>query len=192
MIAPTGDQVHLSSDGYAAVITQSGATLRQLTYVDRELIDGFAEAQLPTGGRGQLLMPWTNRIGDGRYTFNDQTHQLPLSEPSRRNASHGLVRWVSWTTTDHTPHSATFGYRLMAQTGYPWTLDLVTHYRLGPSGLTVQQLATNRAATTAPYAAGAHPYLTVGRQLDSLELSVPANVRLTTDERLLPTGRVQV
>ena len=50
----------------------------------------------------------------------------------------------------------------MAQTGYPWTLDLHVLYDLSADGLTVTQTATNLAADAAPYAQGAHPYLSVG------------------------------
>jgi aldose 1-epimerase len=192
VLAPTGEQIPITSDGYTATLTQGGATLRRLDYADRALIDGFAESELPTGVRGQLLMPWTNRIGEGRYTFDGQTHQLPLSEPARNNASHGLVRWVSWTLAERSSNSVTFGYRLMAQPGYPWTLDLTARYTLGPRGLTVEQVAINRTSRVAPYVAGAHPYLVVGNRIDSLELSLPASTRLITDDRLLPIGPVPV
>ena len=46
----------------------------------------------PPGGAGQHLMPWPNRIRDGRYRFDGADMQLSLSEPDRHNAMHGLVR----------------------------------------------------------------------------------------------------
>ncbi len=189
---PTGDQFTIADAGYEAVITQGGGTLRSLEYNGRSLIDGFAADEMSSGGRGQLLMPWPNRIGDGRYEFEGTTYQLPLSEPALHNASHGLVRWVSWSLLAHTPNSVTLGYRLMAQSGYPWALDLTVEYVLRADGLEVIQSATNLAPTAAPYASGAHPYLTVGAQVDELELSLPAATRLTTDERKLPTGSVAI
>ena len=192
MVAATGEQVRIEAGGYAAVLTQGGATLRCLEYAGRQLIDGFAADEVPTGGRGQVLAPWPNRIGDGNYEFEGRTHQLPVSEPARNNASHGLVRWTAWTLAAHDSASATWTYRLMAQSGYPWTLDLSVTYALSEAGLTVTQRATNLATTTAPYAAGAHPYLTVGDRVDKLELHLPARVRMTTDERKLPTGRVDL
>ena len=70
--------------------------------------------------------------------------------PSRRrhNASHGLVRWAAWTVEEHTPHSVSLGYRLMAQSGYPWTLDLHVLYDLSADGLTVTQTATQHVGAT--------------------------------------------
>lgn len=198
MLAPTGDQFPISGGGYDAVVTESGATLRSLCHAGRPLVDGFPEDAMPSGGRGQLLAPWPNRIGDGRYSFAGREHQLPLTEPARGNASHGLVRWAAWTLEEHTSGSVSLQYRLMARTGYPWTVDLHVLYDLSADGLTVTQTATNMSPTAAPYACGAHPYLTVGPAsggsgpVDDWELSLPATTRAVSDERLLPVGREEV
>jgi aldose 1-epimerase len=191
---PSGDQFEIAAGGYRAVITESGAALRHLTYGGRALVDGFEEHETSSGGRGQLLMPWPNRVRDGRYSFGGADHQLALTEPKRNNASHGLARWAAWTVQEHTHHSVSLHYRLMAQTGYPWTVDLSVVYDLSADGLTVTQTATNTSEVPAPYASGAHPYLVVGAgPVDTLELTMPAATRLLTDpERLLPTGREAV
>lgn len=194
MLPPSGDQFEIAGGGYRAVVTESGGALRSLTYGGRALVDGFAEDATSSGGRGQLLMPWPNRIRDGRYAFGGTEHQLALTEPKRSNASHGLARWVAWTVQEHTEHSVSLTYRLMAQTGYPWTLDLSVVYDLSADGLTVTQTAANTTDAPAPYASGAHPYLALGTgPVDGLELTMPAATRLLTDpERLLPTGREAV
>lgn len=194
MLPPSGDQFEIAAGGYRAVVTESGAALRLLTYGGRALVDGFEEHETSSGGRGQLLMPWPNRIRDGQYSFGGADHQLALTETKRSNASHGLARWVAWTVQEHTTHSVSLTYRLMAQTGFPWTLDLSVVYDLSADGLTVTQTATNTSDAPAPYASGAHPYLAVGAgPVDHLELTLPASTRLLTDpERLLPTGRESV
>jgi aldose 1-epimerase len=193
MLPPSGDQFEIAGGDYRAVVTESGAALRVLEHAGRTLVDGFAEDQLSPGGRGQLLVPWPNRLRDGAYTFGGSDLQLPLSEPRRSNASHGLVRWVSWSLEEHTANSVSLTYRLMAQTGYPWTLDLHVLYDLSADGLTVTQTATNMAPSPAPYACGAHPYLVVGDAgIDGLELTLPAGTRVLVDDRLLPVGREEV
>jgi aldose 1-epimerase len=194
VVFPSGEQYRIRAADYAAVVTESGGALRALEYAGRPLIDGFAEDGMSSGGRGQLLMPWPNRIRDGRYEFEGKSYQLGLTEPSRHNASHGLGRWAAWSLVDRSEEHVTLGYRVMAQTGYPWTLDLRVTYELGTDGLTVTQSATNHAASPAPYASGAHPYLTAGSApIDGWTLHSPASTRLLTDpERLLPTGREPV
>jgi len=193
MVTPSGDQYEITGGGYRAVVTEGGAALRALEHEGRPLLLGFDAEQMPTGGRGQLLVPWPNRIRDGRYSFDGDEHQLPLSEPARANASHGLVRWVAWTLEERTVHSVSQVYRLMAQTGYPWTLDLHVLHDVSADGLTVTVTATNLSASPAPYAMGSHPYLTTGTgPVDRWELTLPASTRLATDDRKIPTGREDV
>jgi aldose 1-epimerase len=188
-MSPSGSQHEISHGGYTAVVTESGAALRTLTFEGRDLVDGFGPDEMSAGCRGQLLVPWPNRIRDGRYTWDGTEQQLPLTEPSRSNASHGLVRWVAWTVASQSSSAVTLAYRLMAQSGYPWTLDLTVSYALADDGLTVTQSAVNRSATAAPYAQGAHPYLVVPGAVDTWELLLPAATRSLNDERQLPVAR---
>jgi aldose 1-epimerase len=189
MLGPSGDQFQIEGGGYRAVVTESGAALRSLSYAGRPLLDGFDDDQMSPGGRGQLLMPWPNRIRDGKYAFGGADLQLPLTEPKRSNASHGLARWVAWTLEEQTTNSVSLQYRLMAQTGYPWLVDLHVLYDLSANGLTVTQTATNMSGSPAPYASGAHPYLTVGPgPVDGWELTLPAATRSLADDRLLPVA----
>ncbi|QIX27558.1 aldose 1-epimerase family protein [Nocardioides sp. JQ2195] len=194
MVAPSGEQFEIRAAGHRAVVTESGAALRHLSHDGQSLIDGFAEDEMASGGRGQLLMPWPNRIEDGQYSFGGRDHQLALTEPARHNASHGLARWAAWTVEEHTANSVSLVLRVMAQKGYPWTVDLHVLYDLSADGLTVTQTATNMSDSPAPYASGAHPYLTVGDgPVDDWELTLPASRRsLVTPERLLPIGSADV
>lgn len=195
MVAPSGEQYEIESAGYAATITESGATLRLLSKDGRRLVDGFTEDAMSSACRGQLLMPWPNRIRDGRYEFEGTGQQLPLSEPKRNNASHGLARWAAWHVVSHEAGRIELGLRLPAQAGYPWVLDLGVVYELGEDGLTVTQSATNRSDGNAPYASGAHPYLTLdtGSTIDGWTLHATAATVLEADrERMLPTGRADV
>ena len=193
MSSPSGEQFEISGGGYRAVVTECGAGLRVLEHDGRPLVHGFAADEQATAGRGQLLAPWPNRVRDGAYSFHDRALQLPLSEPSRGHASHGLVRWVAWDLEERTEHSVSLVTRLMSQPGYPWTLDLHALYDLSADGLTVTVTATNQSGSPAPYALGAHPYLTAGTDLvDACELTLPAATRILTDDRLIPTGRDDV
>jgi aldose 1-epimerase len=188
MVSPSGEQYEIAAAGYAAVVTESGAALRTLSHQGRDLVDGFGEDEMSTKGRGQLLMPWPNRIRDGRYSFGGKDLQLGLTDPGTRTASHGLARWAAWTVEEHTATSVSLVYRVMAQSGYPWAVDLHVLYDLGADGLVVTQTATNLSPEPAPYASGAHPYLRVGDAIEGLDLRLPARERVVVDDRKLPTG----
>jgi aldose 1-epimerase len=193
MVAPSGDQFEFAAAGYRAVVTECGATLRVLEYDGRPLLHGFGEEEMSTAGRGQLLMPWPNRIRDGAYTFEGRDHRLGLTEPAQGHAIHGLVRWAAWSPEEHGTTSVSLSYRLMAQSGYPWTVDLHVLYDLSAEGMTVTQTATNLGDRPAPYASGAHPYLTAGpAPVDGWELTLPASRRLVADDRQIPVGEEDV
>jgi aldose 1-epimerase len=189
MVAPSGEQYEISSGGYHAVVTECGGGLRLLRYDERLLVEGYDVTEHASAGRGQLLLPWPNRIEDGAYTSADRELQLPISEVPRNNASHGLTRWAAWTLEEQTGQSVSLLYRLMAQAGYPWTVDLHVLYDVSADGLTVTVTASNMSDSPAPYAQGAHPYLTVGDDgVDSWELTLPGDTRVLTNERMLPVG----
>ncbi len=193
MVAPSGEQHVIEAAGYRAVVTECGAGLRTLEYDGRALVLGYPEDQQASGGRGQLLLPWPNRIADGRYTFEGRELQLPLTEVGRGHASHGLTRWASWRLLERAEDAVLLGYRLMSQPGYPWTVDLRASYSLSEAGLAVHVTATNQAERAAPFAAGAHPYLVAGSDgPDAWVLELPASTALETDDRLIPYARVDV
>jgi len=186
--SPSGEQFELRHGDQRAVVVEVGATLRSYSVGGRALIDGFAQADAADGARGQPLIPWPNRLRDGRYEWEGKTHQLPLSEPELGNAIHGLVRWRSWSALDLSPSRATFGLRLFPMPGYPFTLGLTIEYELTDAGLHVCARAENLGVGACPYGVGFHPYLSVGGPVDGAELQLPAGSSMTRDERQMPVS----
>lgn len=191
--AATGDQWVIGHGHQRAIITEVGATLRSFTVEDRAVVDGFGAEEWSHGGRGQVLAPWPNRLGDGSYTFQDKTGQAPLEEIDRRNAIHGLVRWLPWRLTGRAQNRVGLMCELHPSPAYPFTLLLDIEYRLGREGLTVSTEAQNIGNDDLPFGLGFHPYLTVGTSsVDQSRLRIPARRRLVADDRGLPTGSVNV
>ena len=185
--APTGEQYEITSGNNRAVITEVGATLRHFSVDGRDVVHGFEVTNTVKGGRGQNLIPWPNRIRDGRYTFNGTTQQLALTEPARHNASHGLARYVPWVLVEHQADTVVNRVRIHPQPGWPGTLEATITHSVGDHGLTVTVEATNIGGNELPFGYGAHPYLTVGESsVDEVALTVPADSYLEVDDRLLP------
>ncbi|OKK22893.1 hypothetical protein AMK16_01000 [Streptomyces sp. CB00455] len=194
-MSPTasGEQWRLRHGAQTAVVVELGAALCRYEVNGRPLLDGFTADEPVTGGRGQLLVPWPNRVGGGRYHFGGEDLQLPLTEPEKHNAIHGLLRWVPWRLLARGEDAVTLGTTLFPQPGYPYLLEVTAEYRLGRGGLETTVTTTNAGGTAAPYGVGQHPYLTVGTDLvDTALLTVPARCRLRTDAHGLPTGEEPV
>lgn len=77
----SGEQWRLRHGAQAAEVVELGGALRHYEVGGRPLLDGFAAGERITGGRGQLLVPWPNRVAGGRYRFGGENLQLPLTEP---------------------------------------------------------------------------------------------------------------
>ena len=193
MLAPTGEQIELSHGDQRAVVVEVGGGLRSYSVGERQLLDGYEADGRITSGRGQVLIPWPNRIEDGRYDFDAENYQLALDEPDQRNAIHGLVRWGAWSAAARAPGRVVMSHTLHPQPGYPFSLALSIEYTLSEEGLGVQTTATNVGADACPYGAGAHPYLTLGTPtVDSLLLRAPGRTVVRSDGRGLPLGEEPV
>jgi aldose 1-epimerase len=189
MPAPSGRQIRLVHGPQEVFVTEVGAGLRTYTIDGRAVLDGYPESEACSGGRGQVLMPWPNRLGDGRFDWDGRPLQTSLTEPENHNAIHGLVRWVTWTVVEESSSAARLEYRLYPQPGWPWILDLSMSYSLSEAGLEVRGRAVNvgGGAGDCPFGAGWHPYLAAfdGR-VDELVLTVPAHTTYEADDRGLP------
>lgn len=190
---PSGEQWTIRHGDQEATLVEVGGGLRAYAAAGTDILAGYGVDEQAGAGRGQLLVPWPNRVRDGRYRFGGTDLQLALTEPARGNASHGLVRWALWSVAGRSESALTLAYRLHPQPGWPGHLDLEVEYSLEESGLTVASRATNTGAVAVPFGYGAHPYLAVGETtLAEVVLTVPATERVLVDERMLPSGTESV
>ena len=189
--APSGEQFEITHGEQRATIVEVGAGVREYTVAGRAVLDPYPLGAICDGAHGAPLIPWPNRLADGRYRFDAVDHQVALSEPERHNAIHGLMRWRPWTALEREPGRVLMGARLFAMAGYPFTLELRISYELSDAGLTVATTATNVGPSACPYGTGQHPYISPGEGLiDDCDLQAPAATRILTDEkRQLPCGR---
>jgi aldose 1-epimerase len=184
---PSGEQIELRAGDQRVVVVEVGAGIRSYTVGERDVLDGYGEHETATAGRGQVLMPWPNRLEDGAYEFDGERHQLPLTEPATRTAIHGLVRWAAWSVLERDEDRVALAHTLHPQPGYPFSLELRIDYSLSETGLRVTSTATNIGGRPCPYGSGAHPYLTIGTPtVDTIVLRAPGHSVLHFDERGLP------
>ncbi|MDR6438553.1 aldose 1-epimerase [Paenarthrobacter nicotinovorans] len=180
----------LSAGGYTAIVTARAAALRVFRFEDRDLIVPFTEGGPIPDYRGIIAAPWPNRIADGTYTFDDVEHHVPLNEPERATALHGLAFPLDWTLKESDAGSLTLTCTVGPTAGYPFVLELEARFTLDESGLHTSVTARNAADVAAPYGVCPHPYLVAGSSpLDEWVLEFGADSFLeVTPDRLLPVG----
>lgn len=185
-ILPTGIQYELAHGDHTAVVTEMGATLRSLAWRGKEMLWTFEPDEKPVGFAGATLVPWPNRIRDGRYVFDGEEFQLSLSEPRFHNAIHGLAAWTPWRLTSRHDDELTLGTIVHPQPGWPGTLRCEVSYALDDDGLRVTHRAFNAGDVDLPFGYGAHPIFAFD-DLTDVTLSLPFERELRVDDRLLPT-----
>jgi aldose 1-epimerase len=192
--APSGEQFEIVHGDQRATIVEVGGGVREYAVGERPVLDPYPREAICDGGHGAPLIPWPNRLRDGRYSFDGSDYQLELSEPAKHNAIHGLLRWRSWQAHEHEPGRVVMSNSLHPSPGYPFALEVQIDYSLSDAGLSVRSTARNVGERACPYGAGQHPYLSPGAaSIDDCTLQVPAETRILIDpQRSLPCGREPV
>lgn len=188
---PDRMEVRLRAGDAESAVDLRGGGLRRLVVGDWDVLDWYPAGSVPQGRRGGVLLPWPNRLRNGRWTWAGQEMQLPVASPESPNAVHGLVSWQPWTALAVSDGSATVGTIVEARPGYPFRLAAALDYALAANSLSVTMRVRNLESTPAPFGAGMHPYLHVGAHEDDgiggAELTVPARTVMDVDSGL-PTG----
>jgi aldose 1-epimerase len=191
---PSGAQYRIAHGDQQATVVEVGAAVREYRDGDREIFQSYPKHDVSWAYHGSVLLPWPNRLRDGCYDFDGESHQVALTEPTNHNALHGLAAWLPWTLVEHAPTSVTLGCRLFPSPGYPFRVDTLVTYELGDDGLVVSTTSTNDGDQVCPYALGFHPYVSAGpgAAIDDCTLRIGAARRLLLDDRLIPVGHEPV
>lgn len=183
-------QFTITHGPWLAVIDQRGSKLSSLCYQGRELLwNEDVETASPTF-QGNQLLPWPNRIRDGRYEFDGETHELAINEEDLHTALHGLAFDKDFTLVAHEESALTLRVEISNEPGWPFSLVCEIRTGLGDDGLVVDVTALNIGSRACPFGYGAHPYFSV--PITSTVLEIPFEQELTVDERLLPVELVPV
>ncbi len=189
----SGTNHTLTAGGATVVVASLAAALRSYEYDGIALTETWGDDAIPAGGGGILLAPWPNRVAGGRWTLHGSEQRLDITEPSKGNATHGLLRNTGYQAVETGPSHVVLEAEIFPQHGYPFHLLHRATYELTDEQLTVTQELTNLSQDPAPFALGAHPYLKISDvRTEDLTLTVRAGTVFETDERSIPTGRAAV
>lgn len=187
----------LLGGGYRAELSLRGGALRVLRHGCRELVTSWPEDGPIPYYSGTVLAPWPNRVVGAAYVFEGERYELPVNEPDRGHALHGLVADQSWTCAELLTVEDDHGFVRLTRTiepspGYPFRISLEVRHALSVDGLTTTLTAQNIGKRAAPYGCGPHPWLLAGPDVEEYELDLPADQVLLTDELLAPTSLTDV
>jgi aldose 1-epimerase len=185
----------------AEIVPSSGALLNRFSLLiggkPLNVIDAFADparaaSEIKPAFQSAKLSPFVCRIQDARYSYGGTAYTL---EKFTLNGSaiHGLLFDEPFILADsvadpsHASVTLRFEYR-GSDPGYPFSFDCQVRYTLRGASLRLETEVLNRDRHALPLADGWHPYFTLGKPIDELELQFHAHEMLEF-ENLIPTGR---
>jgi aldose 1-epimerase len=103
------------------------------------------------------LVPYSGRICDGRFTFQDRAIALPLNFLPEPHSIHGHGWLVPWRIIHADDTLAALEYRHKAD-DWPWTYRTTQDFVLDDNQLTLEMSLTNEGPGPMPAGLGPHPY----------------------------------
>ncbi|MFA4940297.1 aldose 1-epimerase [Brevundimonas sp.] len=130
------------------------------------------------------LVPYANRIADGRFVFEGRSVQLPTLERFAPHALHGDGWLLPWTVENQTANRVEMTLDWPGdETGWPWPWRARQIVELTDRGLQITLSLTNTGDAVMPAGLGLHPYF--HRYADS-RLTLSAEGVWITDAREIP------
>lgn len=188
-------------DSQMQIISDFGCNLNKLILAGQDIIDGnldYESLKKNDLAKSSFLIPFPNRICDGKYTFEGKTYQLEKNHAKEGHAIHGLLFDKKFSFIDKTISddfiSLTFEHEIKKDDfdGYPFNLLASITFKLEKEKLSIEVKATNLNDINIPYGVGWHPYIKLGNKIDNYNLTIPSEdaLELSQEKIMIPTSKI--
>jgi len=133
------------------------------------------------------LVPFCNRIREGRASFEGRAIRFPPNHPAEPSPHplHGIGWQRPWTVTQAGPQQAALRLDEPATAAWPWRFAAEQRFELDERRLQVTMSVTNLDDVAMPGGIGHHPYFP---HLAGTRLTSAAAAMWLADDAVLPTG----
>lgn len=137
-----------------------------------------------------MMIPYSNRIAEGRFTFEGETYRLRNGE---NHAIHGDTRDRPWSLEEHAADRACLRFRSADHeaVNWPWPFEARVAYALVKETLATELVLVNRGDSPMPAGFGFHPYFRrwLTREGEAVRLRAHvAGVYPDANDTRLPSG----
>jgi aldose 1-epimerase len=168
---------------------QEGRRRRALHWLRPATAIGLA-ARNPLDMASFPLVPFCNRIRDGRARFGGREIRMPPNHPGEESPHplHGIGWLRPWEGERTSASEAVLSLQVRASEAWPWRFSAQQEFVLDEDGLAVSLRVTNEDTGTMPLGLGHHPYFPhhPGTQLTS-----PAQAMWRGDAEVMPVSLEQ-
>ena len=136
------------------------------------------------------LVPYSNRIRQGQFTFAGESHQLAPNWDGDEHVIHGEGWLRSWEVVEQ--DSARAVLRLTGGEGWPWPYECLQEITVSKAGIGLSLTLRNMGVTPMPAGLGFHPYFprtaSTRLQFDAKRIWPPLGDTAPAAERLDSTN----
>ena len=167
---------------------QVGGCLSSLSFNGTPILRPMAaDAAKPLESACFPLVPYCNRIAEGRFRFAGRDVILPPNFAPERHPLHGLGWQRPWDVVQHDEASIELQHVYDGDDEWPWSYQARLRVCLDEAGCTIALQAENTSDEIAPLGLGLHPYF---RRSSEARLAFLADGMLGTNDEFLPDGTV--
>lgn len=179
--------VILRADAWEAELRpETGGALSALRFGGQDVLRPMrAGSTNPLDAACFPLVPYCNRIRNGRFRFGEHNVALPPNFAPETHSLHGLGWHRPWTVESLVANKCVLRDDYDGTGPWPWAYRAQQRIRLGPKGCAVTLVLTNRSAEPMPAGLGLHPYF---RRRRGTEVRFACDHVLLADAECLPTG----
>jgi aldose 1-epimerase len=172
----------------------AGGAIARFAIGDRDVLRPMADADRHSGrgnnGSAYPLVPFSNRIKDGRLVFGGKTFHLKNNWPGVHHPMHGDGWSHAWQVVRADAHGAEIVYehaRDGENGGWPFRYRARQSHRLDADRLSMTMTLENLEDHAVPAGIGLHPFFM--RDADT-ELQTRTDFMWTSDAETLPVERI--
>lgn len=119
---------------------------------------GGIAARDPYATAGFPLVPYSNRIAQGRFEWDGRHVNLERNFPPEPHAIHGVGFERPWQVLEQGEHSVLLSLMHRPDAAWPWSFEARQLLKLEEEALTLELSAQNLEQQAVPLAFGHHPY----------------------------------
>jgi len=103
------------------------------------------------------LLPFSNRIAQGRFKWRQKSIALPANFPPEPHAIHGQGWQSAWSVSEQSPGRVCLVLR-HERDAWPWQYEARQEIRIDDGALHITLLLVNQSSEPMPAGIGLHPY----------------------------------
>lgn len=147
-----------AGDLRAVLVPEIGGVVRSFRWRDRPVFrEGPSEITDANHGGCYALVPFSNRVRDGRFTFRGREVRLSPNLPPQKHPLHGQGWRGAWSLESADAQGAVMVYD-HPPGEWPWAYQARQTVALDPAGLSIALSCRNLSAEPMPCGLGLHPY----------------------------------